>query len=73
MKPKTRVRMSEELKQGMRNNGNGAHIDEFGDYVGIVQGLTDYGSKHGPEVDVRWQPSNLRYAYHPKYLVEVNE
>ncbi|MCC6333517.1 MAG: hypothetical protein IT380_05980 [Myxococcales bacterium] len=51
-----------------------AHVEEFGDGVGIVQGLTDYNdceptdsaydpSKTGPEVDVRWQPSNLRYAY----------
>jgi len=56
-----------------------AHVEEFGDCVGIVQGLMDYNnceptdaaydpSKTGPEVDVRWQPSNLRYAYHPSDL-----
>lgn len=44
------------------------HIEEFGECEGVVQGLTDYGSQKGPEVDVRWQPSNLRYAYHPSHL-----
>lgn len=55
------------------------HIAEFEDSVGIVQGFADYNnqgevrdeSKVGPEVDVRWQPDNLRYAYDPKYLVVV--
>jgi hypothetical protein len=53
-----------------------AHVEEFGDCVGTVQGPTDYNNdgeprdpaKVGPEVDVRWQPSNLRYAYDPKHL-----
>ena len=59
-----------------------AHVEEFGDCVGIVIGLTDnnncspddanYDPSHtGPEVDVRWQPSNLRYAYPPEDLEEV--
>ena len=51
--------------------GSAEHVAEFGDCVGIVQGLTDYGSRQGPEVDVRWQPSNLRYAYHPDELEPV--
>jgi hypothetical protein len=53
-----------------------AHIVEFGESVGVVQGLTDYNhcepgtpeydsAKVGPEVDVRWEPHNLRYAYLP--------
>lgn len=60
-----------------------AHVEEFGDCVGIVQGPTDYNqcaptdagydpAKIGPEVDVRWQPSNLRYAYHPSELERID-
>ena len=70
MKPGTRVRMSARLKS-MLIPGSAEHVAEFGDCVGIVQGLTDYGSRQGPEVDVRWQPSNLRYAYHPDELEPV--
>ena len=55
------------------------HVDEFGECVGIVIGLVDYNNvskrhrdydptKIGPEVDVRWSPSDLRYAYHPHSL-----
>lgn len=51
-----------------------AHVEEFGECIGVVDGLMDYNncepgdpaydaSKLGPEVDVRWQPSNLRYGY----------
>lgn len=50
------------------------HIEEFGDCVGVVSGPTDYNNvprehadydpdKVGPELDVRWEPSGLRYAY----------
>ncbi len=47
-----------------------AHLNEFGDCEGIVIGpmYPDW-----EEVDVRWQPSNLRYGYHPDDLVEVKE
>lgn len=82
MSPGTKVRMSEKLKHGMRRNGSAAHVAEFANSVGIVQGFTDYNNckpddpnydpaKVGPEVDVRWQPWNLRYAYHPDDLDEV--
>ena len=68
MKPGTKVRMTEELKRVFRLNNCAAHVEEFGDCVGIVEGPVDYGTTSGPELDVRWQPSNLRYAYDPKYL-----
>jgi len=56
-----------------------AHIEEFGESVGVVDDLTDYNNcgpsdptydlrKLGPEFDVRWQPSNLRYSYNPEDL-----
>lgn len=49
-----------------------AHVEEFGDCVGVVQGPLDYGSQRGPEVDVSWKPSNLRYGYAPEDLVGVD-
>lgn len=56
-----------------------AHLEEFGDCVGVVDGPTDFNNrkpgdpdydpeKVGPCVDVRWQPSNLRYMYDPDEL-----
>lgn len=47
-----------------------AHVEEFGDCMGTVQGPT-FDSPDAPEVDVVWSPSGLRYAYHPVDLVEV--
>ena len=67
MKKGTKVKMSQSLKDGMRANGSGAHIDEFGDCMGIVIGPM-FPDSNAPEVDVRWQPSNLRYGYHPDNL-----
>jgi hypothetical protein len=71
MKAGTHVRMSARLKRALRDNGCGDHVDEFGDCVGIVEGPVDFGTQQGPEVDVRWQPSGLRYAYHPSQLVRA--
>jgi len=56
-----------------------AHVEEFGESEGTVQGPIDLNNckpgepgydeaKIGPEVDVRWKPHNLRYAYHPDDL-----
>lgn len=45
------------------------HLQEFGDCIGIVEGPLDYGNGHlGPEYDVRWYPSFLRYGYLPEDL-----
>lgn len=55
------------------------HVKKFEDCIGVIIGWTDYNNcrlddpeynlgKLGPEVDVRWQPSNLRYCYDPKQL-----
>jgi hypothetical protein len=60
------------------------HIDEFGDCVGLIEGFVDFNdvdrehpdwlpNRVGPEVNVRWQPSNLRYAYHPEDLDWVED
>jgi len=60
------------------------HLKEFGNCEGLVLGLTDYNNckpgaesydprKVGPEVDVRWLPSRLRYAYDPALLELVGK
>ena len=71
MKRGTRVRMSKGLKEQLKRTGCGDHVHEFGDRVGIVSGPVNYGTQLGPEVDVVWQPDNLRYAYKPEDLVEI--
>lgn len=48
------------------------HVEEFGECIGIVIEQTRWSDvASGPEWDVRWQPSNLRYAYHPDHLIIV--
>jgi hypothetical protein len=57
------------------------HVKEFGECVGVVEGPLDYNNKGepyvvekvGPELNVRWQPSGLRYGYHPDQLERVPE
>ena len=72
--------MSDDLKRRLLNSASAAHVREFGNCVGIVVGKVDYNNcpttnprwdpkKVGPEIDVRWLPSNLRYAYKPDDLV----
>lgn len=57
--------MNAVLIRALRKTHCVDHLKEFGTCIGIVQGPTHAG---WPEVDVRWQPSNLRYGYHSKYL-----
>jgi hypothetical protein len=68
----TKVKMSEEMKYRLRENGSEEHIVEFGECEGIVEGLVSWDENSdtppGPEVNVRWQPSGLKYAYHPDDL-----
>lgn len=58
------------------------HVLEFVDCTGIVIGKMDYNnvpkghkdydpSKVGPEWDVHWQPSDLRYSYATEHLKVV--
>lgn len=48
------------------------HLKEFEDYIGMVGELVECSlSQKGPEVNVRWEPSGLRYAYLPEHLVRV--
>jgi hypothetical protein len=52
-----------------------AHVEEFGDCIGTVLGPAELdGPSPTPCVDVRWEPSGLRYAYglDDLALVEAN-
>jgi hypothetical protein len=69
MKPGTKVKMSEELKHGLIEMKCKAHVDEFGDCIGIVE---DKAWIDDDAVNVRWQPSGLRYMYSPETLVIWN-
>lgn len=68
MKAGTKVRMSEDLKQQLKRNGCSDYVHEFGQCIGIVQG-TDNPGVEPADVDVRWQPSNLRYTHLARDLV----
>jgi len=70
--PGTKVRMTADSKEDMLDNGSHRHIWEFGDCTGIVIGPM-FENGEGDEVDVRWQPSNLRYGYSVKHLDVVEE
>lgn len=78
MKPGDRVKLNRRAKRRMQwqrmEFGNGTirgwamrkHVQEFRRCVGVVIGPTE-GSEDSL-VDVRWEPSGLRYAYRPDEL-----
>ncbi len=69
MTPGTVVRMSASLRRALRANGSREHVSEFGGCSGIVVGPAYFGNGvYGPEVDVYWIPSLLKYAYSPSEL-----
>lgn len=69
MKPGSMVRMNAACKRALFAAGCYAHVIEFARCVGEVRGLVDYGNgSYGPELDVFWAPSGLRYAYDPEHL-----
>jgi hypothetical protein len=66
------VRMSRAHKEALKANHCAPHVREFGRCIGVVQGPVDWGNgTFGPEVDVRWKPSRLRYMYSQEDLVVV--
>ena len=67
------VKMSDTLKQGLKGNGCEEHVIEFGDCIGVVEDRCYPNDKEATEVNVRWQPSGLRYAYFPKELVNISD
>ena len=51
------------------------HADEFQGCIGLTEGLVNWNkpgesdpTKFGPELEVRWIESKLRYAYAPEQL-----
>lgn len=67
------VKMTQSCKDALINNDCEEHVKEFGECIGIVEGYVDYGNSKGPEVDVRWFPMSLRYAYDPeKDLIKIS-
>lgn len=72
------VRMSDALIEKLRANGFRAHVRQYGNCIGTVQGFTDHHesgdtldlSKIGPEVDVVWDDAKP-YAYAPDDLEVV--
>lgn len=75
-----KVKMSESYKKSLIDNDCKEHVDEFGDCEGYVEDFVNYNKegendldKIGPEVNVRWQPSGLRYGYDPNTdLVKID-
>ena len=72
------VMMTKDLKTIMQLNGSGEHVKEFGECVGLVDGLTNNNNdgeydlyKIGPEVEVYWLPHMIRFAYMPRHLVKI--
>ena len=71
MKTGALVQMRKEFKHLLRSikNGSESHIREFGGCVGIVIGPVEWPTGGpGPELDVVWLPSLLRYGYSPEHL-----
>lgn len=88
LKPGTLVRMTRQTRQILRWRGWSKprwlcvglqqHVREFGRCVGVVEGPIEFTDEngetsYGPEVNIRWKPSNLRYAYDPKSLEVVRK
>lgn len=78
LKPGDRVQLTRRARTRMFwariQYGNGTvggwafrkHVQEFRRCVGLIDSVERFG-----QVDVRWQPSNLRYAYDVKDLERV--
>lgn len=72
------VKMSWKLRFALLKSKSFGHLFEFAFCKGIVGDLVNYNNdnenhseKLGPEINVRWQPSNLRYCYLPEELIRV--
>jgi len=62
--------MSDELKQALIKSDCKEHADEFGECEGIV-GETFYEDDIDKEVDVYWQPYNIKFAYNVNELIKL--
>tara|TARA_R110000765_G_C18677440_1_gene578916 strand:- start:359 stop:577 length:219 start_codon:yes stop_codon:yes gene_type:complete len=64
------IKMTKDLKEGLIENGSKDHVEEFGDCEGVVESWV-YPDSDEKDVNVRWKPSNLRYAYGIDMLTNV--
>jgi hypothetical protein len=72
--PGTKVRISKRFKKALilQPQPSLEHVIEFGTCVGIAEGYIVYSKDDiGPELEVRWQPSKLKYAYLPEHLIKL--
>lgn len=60
--------MSPTCQRRLIDNDSIDHVIEFGGCIGKVVGPVNYGTQLGPEVDVIWLSSQLRYMYDPSEL-----
>lgn len=72
------VKMSWTLRFKLLFRGNFRHLFEFGFRKGIVEDFVNYNNENenlkakiGPEINIRWLPSKLRYCYLPEELVKL--
>lgn len=72
------VKMNQKLKDELISNDCKEHVDEFGECIGIVEDKVNYNrdgendpDKIGPEYNVRWYPSKLRYGYSLEQLEKI--
>jgi hypothetical protein len=73
LNPGTKVRMNATCKKALFKTDSLEHVREFGRCIGEVIGPTDWGGGVvGPELDVRWTPSQLKYCYPPEHLQVVH-
>lgn len=63
------VKMSDSLKKSLTDNNCQEHVEEFGDCIGIVESWEYPNEEDINIVNVRWKPSELRYAYSTDLLI----
>jgi hypothetical protein len=59
----TRVRMTDACRRRLISTGAADHAADFGDCVGTVEPVVLVGRLADGDVEVRWQPSGLKYVY----------
>ena len=63
-----RVKMSGDLKSSLTFGGSDDHVEEFGECTGVIDSDVEGRGTVSPVIDVRWEPSGLRFGYDPRLL-----
>lgn len=69
MKTGDSVKMSDTLKLNLIDMDCKDHVDEFGDCIGVVEDKVWIDDN---AINVRWQPSGLKYMYDPETLIKIS-